>query len=268
MRARNIKPGFFHNEVLASLPFEARLLFIGLWLLADREGRLEDRPARIKMQIFPSDDVDCDDLLSQLAQNAMILRYEANAMRFIAIPQWSKHQHPHHQEKQSVIPEPRDGANLSGDFKINQSDTGYLIPDTLLVCANAQTRRKAVASRFQEWWEVYPQKRDKKKALKIWKSRGFDEKADMLIEDTKKRIRSDTKWKEGYVPYPTTYLNGDRWEDELARAPISLPAEKKKPPRPETPEERRRNHEKAIKEMEELRERAKRVVVSGGSGEV
>ena len=41
--ARNIKPAFFANEFLAELPCEARLLFIGLWTLADRRGRLEDR---------------------------------------------------------------------------------------------------------------------------------------------------------------------------------------------------------------------------------
>jgi len=43
MRSRNIKPGFFKNEIIAEMPTETRLLFIGLWLLADREGRLEDR---------------------------------------------------------------------------------------------------------------------------------------------------------------------------------------------------------------------------------
>jgi len=33
----------------------ARLLYPGLWMLADREGRLEDRPLRIKAEILPYD---------------------------------------------------------------------------------------------------------------------------------------------------------------------------------------------------------------------
>ena len=66
-RARNIKPGFFRNADLAELPIEARLLFIGLWTIADREGRMEDRPKQIKMELFPADSLDCDDLLDQLA---------------------------------------------------------------------------------------------------------------------------------------------------------------------------------------------------------
>lgn len=46
--ARNIKPGFFTNDVLAACDQLARLLFAGLWTVADRAGRLEDRPKRIK----------------------------------------------------------------------------------------------------------------------------------------------------------------------------------------------------------------------------
>ena len=66
-RARNIKPAFFRNAELVELSFEARLFFIGLWTAADRDGRLEDRPKQIKMEIFPADSVDCDALLSDLA---------------------------------------------------------------------------------------------------------------------------------------------------------------------------------------------------------
>ncbi len=53
MRARNIKPGFFKNEHLGTADPIVALLFEGLWLLADRDGRLEDRPLRIKAEIFP-----------------------------------------------------------------------------------------------------------------------------------------------------------------------------------------------------------------------
>jgi hypothetical protein len=53
MRACNIKPGFFKNEVLGTAVPILSLLFSGLWGLADREGRLEDRPLRIKAEIFP-----------------------------------------------------------------------------------------------------------------------------------------------------------------------------------------------------------------------
>ncbi len=44
-RARNIKPGFFDNEILGELPALTRLLFIGLWCLADREGVYRTAPS-------------------------------------------------------------------------------------------------------------------------------------------------------------------------------------------------------------------------------
>ena len=52
-RARNIKPSFFMNEDLGQADPLVSLLFISLWCLADREGRLEDRPLKIKAQTFP-----------------------------------------------------------------------------------------------------------------------------------------------------------------------------------------------------------------------
>lgn len=105
-RSRNIKPGFFRNEDLLEMPISYRLLFIGLWTIADRAGRLEDRPKRIKIEVFPADDVDVDDGLLELEKAGLIVRYMADESRFIAIPSWGKHQNPHHREARSTIPPP------------------------------------------------------------------------------------------------------------------------------------------------------------------
>ena len=95
-RSRNIKPGFFKNEDLVDLPFETRLFFIGLWTIADREGRLEDRPKKIKMELFPADNVDVDDMLYQLDKKGFIVRYEVGESKYISILNFTKHQNPHH----------------------------------------------------------------------------------------------------------------------------------------------------------------------------
>ena len=105
-RARNIKPAFFKNETLVELPVETRLLFIGLWTLADREGRLEDRPKRIKMEIYPADEFNVDSMLNQLCSGGFLLRYEVEFVRYIEIINFVKHQDPHYREKASEIPPP------------------------------------------------------------------------------------------------------------------------------------------------------------------
>jgi hypothetical protein len=105
-RSRNIKPGFFRNAELVELPVETRLLFIGLWTLADREGRLEDRPRQIKMELFPADQFDVGAMLDQLQSSGFLLRYEVDGKSFIEVSNFIKHQDPHYKEKASEYPPP------------------------------------------------------------------------------------------------------------------------------------------------------------------
>ena len=70
-------------------------------------------------------------------------------------------------------------------------------------------------SRFDDFWEIYPTKKEKKKTLEIWKRRKLDQYADKLIKDVADRMMNDKNWIDGYIPNPTTYINGDRWEDEI-----------------------------------------------------
>jgi hypothetical protein len=105
-RIRSLKIGFFQNEQLAELPFEHRLLFAGLWLLADREGRLQDRPRWIKALLFPYDEVDVDVALDRLTAQGFIERYVADGAAYIAVVQFAKHQRPKKDEPESAIPAP------------------------------------------------------------------------------------------------------------------------------------------------------------------
>lgn len=105
-RARNIKPGFFKNEDLAECSLAARLCFAGLWTLADREGRLEDRPKRIKAELFPFDAFEVEPLLAELARFGFVERYVVDDGKFIQVAKFTEHQTPHYSEKPSVIKPP------------------------------------------------------------------------------------------------------------------------------------------------------------------
>ncbi|MDK1334204.1 hypothetical protein QMS67_05110 [Cronobacter turicensis] len=104
-RSRNIKPGFFTNDELAECSPLARLLFAGLWTIADKEGRLDDRPKKVKALVLPFDNVDCDELLQQLHDRKFIQRYQVQDGAYIQITNWKKHQNPHCKEAPSEIPE-------------------------------------------------------------------------------------------------------------------------------------------------------------------
>ena len=104
-RARNIKPGFFKNEVLGTADPFVSLLFAGLWTLADKSGILEDRPLRIKAELFPyRDNFDINGYLTVLEREGFIHRYEADELKLIQIVTFSEHQHPHHTEATSKYP--------------------------------------------------------------------------------------------------------------------------------------------------------------------
>lgn len=107
-RARNLKPGFFKNEDLAECSAWARLCFAGLWTLADREGRLEDRPKRIKGELFAFDSIEVEPLLVELAARGFIQRYRSEDGRgLIQVVAFHKHQNPHHREPESDLPPPK-----------------------------------------------------------------------------------------------------------------------------------------------------------------
>jgi hypothetical protein len=104
-RARLLKPGFFSNEDLAEIGPLGQLLFAGLWTVADKAGRLDDRPKRIKAAVFPYYDADVASLLDGLDEKGFIHRYQIEDAHFIQIVKWD-HQHPHRNEPDSIIPPP------------------------------------------------------------------------------------------------------------------------------------------------------------------
>lgn len=132
------------NEELADLDPIARLLFIYLWMLADREGRLEDRPKRIAGRALPYDrDADVDDLLKQLARSGFITRYAVGELAIIQINNFTKHQSPHVRESASELPRIEQSTtkavtkhNLgSAEASPRSPDSLFLIPDSPFLIA-------------------------------------------------------------------------------------------------------------------------------------
>jgi hypothetical protein len=217
-RARNIKPGFFRNADLVELPVETRLLFIGLWSIADREGRLDDRPKQIKMELYPADSFDVDAMLTQLATAGFIDRYAVNGINYIQITNFSKHQNPHRDEKASTIP-----ASCKHDASTVQNG---LIPESLLLNPESlipetntppAAKPKKQLERFGEFWELWPatdRRTQKAKCRDKWKAQNLDAIADEILEHVAALKKTD-KWKTGFEPAPLTYLNGRQWEDGL-----------------------------------------------------
>lgn len=213
-RIRSVKPSFFLNEDVSALPFEWRLLFVGLWTQADREGRLEDRPARLKAMLFPYDDLDVNDGLSRLDAAGLITRYDGNGLRLIAIPTWAKHQQPNVKEAQSELPPPLNGKHCASTVPASQEGNG--------AGAGKERRdRAAVRAAFDRFWETYPRKVGKDGALKAFERLSPDvETVEAMIAAVQGQAK---RWDDPkFIPHPQTWLNQGRWKDEdVSSQPVS-----------------------------------------------
>jgi hypothetical protein len=210
MRARSIKPSICDNEVLGTADLLYTVLFERLWMMADREGRLEDRPLRIKAQAFPyRDGLDVEAPLAWLDANEFIHRYTANGVRYIQVIKFLDHQKPHQNEKSSVIPTPpvREKAQASTTkvaSEHNQGakhlaltpssltpDSGLLTPDRLMDSSNpsGQPKRRPRAreepSEFVEIRREFPKRSGGQRwgdALKFFRRRIAEgEKVEVIL---------------------------------------------------------------------------------------
>lgn len=99
-RARNLKPGFFKDAKVVACSFPARLLFEGLWCLADYKGRLKYVPIEIKMELFPADDVDVESLIGELTDQGLIQIYrDHSGSALVQVTNFELHQNPHQNER-------------------------------------------------------------------------------------------------------------------------------------------------------------------------
>jgi 5-methylcytosine-specific restriction endonuclease McrA len=105
-RIRTIKPEFWTDSRIVQLPFEARLLFIGLWNFADDEGYLPYDAEQIKLQILPADDVDCRLLIDTLVAAELLDVHEArNGNDLLFVRHFCDHQKISHPAKSKLAPE-------------------------------------------------------------------------------------------------------------------------------------------------------------------
>jgi len=227
-RSRNIKPGFFENEVLGVQDPFVCLLFAGLWVLADKAGILEDRPMRIKAQLFPyRESLDVNGYLTVLQRLGFINRYEFDKNRYIEVINFKKHQSPHHTERDSNFPCFSDSCTItvSSPLEHGGNPPDSLIHDSLIhdspihrrIEKNTTTKKQKpdLPDGFAEFWAAYPRKENKAVAIAAWKKHKPD--LATLLAAIRQQSTSEQWQKDGgaYIPHPSTWINKRRWEDEV-----------------------------------------------------
>ncbi len=109
-RIRTIKPEAFLDEDLWDLGEETGLpvfqSFVGLWTQADREGRFEWSPRRLKAAVLPYWEGDFSRVLDALATRGFLVKYASGTRVYGLVRTFTEHQVVNNREQQSKIPAP------------------------------------------------------------------------------------------------------------------------------------------------------------------
>lgn len=255
-RIRYLKPDFFKDEDLAEHPYWIRLLFAGLWNIADKEGRLEDRIKRIKIDVFPYDKVDIEKGLQELSKpkntskKPFIQRYDINGDKFIQIVNWHKHQKPHHTEQESKIPPapPLMGMEKGMGMGMEKQDEGSK------KLRNGEGTVKTPLFSFEEIFLKYPKRVGKKEAFRHFEASVKTEQDWGDIQTALKNYLASERVAKGFIQNASTWFNN--WQDWIVSPDKKIQIEPKiEKPEPINEEE----HKKVSKLIHETVQKMKEV---------
>lgn len=78
--------------------------------------------------------------------------------------------------------------------------------------------KKEYTCSFEQFWSAYPKKTAKSTALRAWEKLKPDMELVSKILEALEKQKNTSQWQKEngqFIPYPATWLNGKRWEDEL-----------------------------------------------------
>lgn len=114
-----------------------------------------------------------------------------------------------------TVPKTEQSRKVGEQSRFSPKESQKRDTEPSLTIKNRHSSAQRSASRFDEFYEAYPKRVGRKRALEAWTKHGLDDLADTLIDDVKRRIAHDGRWLDGFTPDPVTYLEEERWTDEL-----------------------------------------------------
>ena len=213
MPNRILKESITTSSTIDNLSWQAECFFYRLIVNCDDFGRMDGRTAVLLARCFPLrigkvKEKDIQDWLRELISNDFIFMYK-NGTEYLQVKSWDKHQQI--RAKRSKFPEYDDTCHqlISDDCKCHRN--------TIQAESNPNpnTNPPKACDYFSNFWSSYPKKKAKGDAEKAWK-KVKPEEYDALFAGLELAKQSDDWLKDDgkYIPFPASWLNGRRWEDE------------------------------------------------------
>lgn len=206
---RMISKSISISKRLAKVSDGSALLYTWLIPHCDDNGNMDGDTLAVKGTVVPMRPVSIDEVdeqLKELASVEAILFYEHNGERYLHIDKFEDHQTLRGDRPDLRFP-PCGLPTVYQRFpegKLNLTEHN-------LTKQNRIDHEKS----FETFWQVYPKKVAKAKAIDIWKRKGYGIIVDEIVKFVVKAKETD-QWRDmKYIPHPTTFLNQKRWEDDL-----------------------------------------------------
>ena len=244
-RIRSVKPEFWIDEKLAiSTSRDARLIYIGLWNLADEHSRVRGSSAYLKGQLFAYDDdltpSTLGRLIDELEAASAVVRYVADGETYLYLPKLARHQRLEPDKVPSRLPAPPPElveAEPCADLSAPDPDESAPREEDHALLYVAGSREHVAGSRgkepralrdasaqadaaFDEFWKRYPRREAKAAARKAW-DKAIKRANPGEIWAGAERYRDDPGREQKFTAHAATWLNADRWTDEAAPARAS-----------------------------------------------
>lgn len=218
------------SDAFLDMPMSARLLYYDLGMRADDDGFINSPKKIMRMIGASNDDVNI------LIARKFVIPFDSGV---VVIKHWrinnylrnDRYTETKYLEEKSNLEVDKNGSYTAknntgipvgiptvstGKVRLGKDSIGK---DINTISCNENSGIEVLDQKemwFESFWEIYPKKQDKKKAKQKFLKLCTNEKEYKAIMDGLRNVlpvwaKKDNK----YIPMPTTWLNGERWNDEV-----------------------------------------------------
>lgn len=218
------------SDAFLDMPMSARLLYYDLGMRADDDGFINSPKKIMRMIGASNDDVNI------LIARKFVIPFDSGV---VVIKHWrinnylrnDRYTETKYLEEKSNLEVDKNGSYIAknntgipvgipmvstGKVRLGKDSIGK---DINTISCNGNSIIEVLSKKemwFESFWEIYPKHQDKKKAKQKFLKLCTDKKKYQEIMDGLRNVlpvwaKKDTK----YIPMPTTWLNGERWNDEV-----------------------------------------------------
>ena len=226
------------SDAFLDMPMSARLLYYDLGMRADDDGFINSPKKIMRMIGASNDDVNI------LIARKFVIPFDSGV---VVIKHWrinnylrnDRYTETKYLEEKSILEVDKNGSYTAknntgipvgiptvstGKVRLGKDSIGK---DINTISCNKNSGIEVLDQKemwFESFWEIYPKHQDKKKAKQKFLKLCTNEKEYKAIMDGLRNVlpvwaKKDTK----YIPMPTTWLNGERWNDEVSVNLYELP---------------------------------------------